>query len=103
MGIICCLYSNACLPEFLLGVIDLGNSELLNVVLGEAGAEAGGCPRRHFHRRWWPVAAGDGDAGGGAVPAENVFPTFESAPSVLEMHGLLGAPLTVGGWGRFLA
>lgn len=41
MGIICCLYSSACLPEFLLGVIDFGNSEL-NAAFGErAGAEAG--------------------------------------------------------------
>lgn len=55
MGIICCLYSSACLPEFLLGVIDFGNSEL-NVVLGEgAGAEAGGYPQRRLPRHWQPA------------------------------------------------
>lgn len=71
MGIICCLYANACLPEFHLGVIDFGNSKLLNVVLGDgAGAEAGGRPQRHFQRPPWPAAPGDG--GGGAVPVDNV-------------------------------
>lgn len=42
MGITCHFYSSVCLPEFFLGVIDLGNSELLNIVLEErTGAEAG--------------------------------------------------------------
>lgn len=42
MRITCHFYSSVCLPVFLLGVIDLGNSGLLNIVLGEsAGAEAG--------------------------------------------------------------
>lgn len=42
MGITCHFYSSVCLLEFFLGVIDLGNSELLNIVLEEhTGAEAG--------------------------------------------------------------
>lgn len=38
MGITCHFYSSVSLPEFFLGVIDLGNSVLPSIVLGDGAA-----------------------------------------------------------------
>lgn len=48
MGITCHLYSSVCLPEFFLGVNDLGNLVLLNIVLGESAAVEAGITGKPF-------------------------------------------------------
>lgn len=66
----------------------MGNSKLLNVVLGEAAeAEAGGCPKRHF-QRW---SCGQRllvmvmvEAGRGLETVYLVSHTFEFVPSRTE-------------------
>ena len=82
MGIICCLYSSACLLKFLLGVIDFGNSEVLNIILGEgAGVGQGDAHEGVGGQR---RAAGDGYDGGGAETTDNAVLAFEFVPSCVE-------------------
>lgn len=80
MGIICCLYSTACLPEFLLGVIDSGNSEL-NIILGEgAGAETGEPTKASSKVPAAGGASGDGYGGGGAATELMCFSPWSFLP-----------------------
>lgn len=48
VGITCHFYSSVCLPEFFLGVIDLGNSVLPNIVLGKSAAIEAGITGKPF-------------------------------------------------------
>lgn len=91
MGIICCLYSSACLLEFLLGVIDFGNSELNAVLRASAGAEAEGCPPEASSKVLAASGtAGGGYGGGGAVTELMYFLPLSFLPLVLKVRGVRG-------------
>lgn len=71
MGITCHFYSSVCLTEFFLGVIDLGNSELPNIVLEEhTGTEAEITVKAFLVKVLWLAAA---DRGARMQTVDNAF------------------------------